>query len=146
MTTKVQLFRRGVLAWAAVCALVAPHASAQDTTPATLATAAISPEAMRRARVMEVNVETAMRLIDACIEHSRAVNVNGGATVVVLGVSGNIVASSRTDGQIPNNFDSTFNKAKTALYMRRPSRLVANRWGAPETALRAATKGAVMPR
>ena len=135
MTTKVQLFRRGVLALAAVCALVAPHASAQGTTPATLATAAISPEAMRRARVMEVNVETAMQLINVCIDHSRSVNANGGATVVVLGVSGNIVASSRTDGQIPNNFDSAFNKAKTALYMRRPSRLVANRWGAPETAL-----------
>ena len=135
MTTEVYFFRRGVLALAAVCALVTPHASAQDTTPATLENAAISPEAMRRARVMEVNAETAMQLIDACIEHSREVNVNGGATVVVLGVSGNIVASRRTDGQIPNNFDSAYNKAKTALYMRRPSRLVANRWGAPETAL-----------
>ena len=137
MTAQVHRFRRVVLVLVAACALGAPHASAQDTSPspATLANAAISPEAMKRARVMEVNAETAMQLIDACIEHSRSVNAEGGATVVVLGVSGNIVASMRTDGQIPNNFDSAFNKAKTALYMRRPSRLVANRWGAPEPAL-----------
>jgi uncharacterized protein GlcG (DUF336 family) len=135
MTAEVHSFRRGALALAAACALVAPHASAQDATPATLASAAISPVAMKRAMVMEVNSETAMQLINACIEHSRSVNAAGGATVVVLGISGNIVASMRTDGQIPNNFDSALSKAKTALYMRRPSRLVANRWGDPEAAL-----------
>jgi uncharacterized protein GlcG (DUF336 family) len=135
MTADVYCFRKGVLALAAACALAVPHASAQETIPATLATAAISPEATRRARVMEINVETATQLITACVEHSRALNADGGATVVVLGVSGNIVASMRTDGQIPNNFDSAYNKAKTALYMRQPSRVISNRWGAPETAL-----------
>jgi len=73
-----------------------------------------------------------MQLVDECIAFSRSLNPNGGATVVVLGISGNIVASMRTDGQIPNNFDSAYNKAKTALYMRQPSRVVSNRWGAPE--------------
>jgi uncharacterized protein GlcG (DUF336 family) len=114
-------------AWAQTAAPAAP--------PATLARAAISQDAIRRSRVMEVNIETAMQLANACIAHSRAANPNGGATVVVLGVSGNIILAYRTDGQIPNNFDSAYNKAKTALYMRQPSRVIANRWGAPEPAL-----------
>jgi uncharacterized protein GlcG (DUF336 family) len=41
----------------------------------------------------------------------------------------------RTDGQIPNNFDSAYQKAKTALYMRQPTRAIVNRWGSPEPAL-----------
>lgn len=103
--------------------------------PATLSKLAISQDAVRRARVLEVNIDTAMQLANACIAYSRAANPNGGATVVVLGVSGNIVLAYRTDGQIPNNFDSAYNKAKTALYMRQPSRVISNRWGAPEPAL-----------
>jgi uncharacterized protein GlcG (DUF336 family) len=113
-------------------AAVAAAAAVKPAPPATLAKVAISPDATKRSRVIEINVETAMQLIQECIAFSRSLNPNGGATVVVLGVSGNIVASMRTDGQIPNNFDSAYNKAKTALYMRQPSRVVSNRWGAPE--------------
>ena len=111
---------------------VAAAAAVKPAPPATLATAAISPDATKRSRVIEVNAETAMQLIQECIAFSRSLNPNGGATVVVLGVSGNIVASMRTDGQIPNNYDSALGKAKTALYMRQPTRVVSNRWGAPE--------------
>ena len=113
-------------------AAVAAAAAVKPAPPATLAKAAISPDATRRSRVIEVNAETAMQLIQECIAFSRSLNPNGGATVVVLGVSGNIVASMRTDGQIPNNYDSAIGKAKTALYMRQPTRVVSNRWGAPE--------------
>lgn len=116
----------GAAAAAAAAAAVTP------APPATLAKAAISPDATKRSRVIEINADTAMRLIQECIAFSRSLNPNGGATVVVLGVSGNIVASMRTDGQIPNNFDSAYNKAKTSLYMRQPSRVMLNRWGAPE--------------
>jgi uncharacterized protein GlcG (DUF336 family) len=110
----------------------AAAAAAKPAPAATLAKVAISSEATRRSRVIEINAETAMQLVNECIAFSRSLNPNGGATVVVLGISGNIVASMRTDGQIPNNFDSAYNKAKTALYMRQPSRVVSNRWGAPE--------------
>ena len=113
-------------------AAVAAAAAVKPAPPATLAKAAISPDATKRSRVIEVNAETAMQLIQECIAFSRSLNPNGGATVVVLGVSGNIVASMRTDGQIPNNYDSALGKAKTALYMRQPTRVVSNRWGAPE--------------
>jgi uncharacterized protein GlcG (DUF336 family) len=121
-----------VAAGRALSAAEVAAARVTPAAPATLATVAISPEATKRSRVIEINVETAMQLINECIAFSRSLNPAGGATVVVLGVSGNIVASVRTDGQIPNNFDSALNKAKTALYMRQPSRVVSNRWGAPE--------------
>jgi uncharacterized protein GlcG (DUF336 family) len=119
-------------AWAQTPSAAAAAAAVRPAAPATLAKVAISPEATKRSRVIEINVETAMQLINECIAFSRSLNPNAGASVVVLGVSGNIVASVRTDGQIPNNFDSAYNKSKTALYMRQPSRVVSNRWGAPE--------------
>ena len=122
--------RVSFLALAAV--FVAAHSWAQATPPATLAQVTMSPDATRRAHLQEVNVETARKLADACIAYSKAANPNGGATVVVVGPSGNIVFAMRTDGQIPNNFDSAFEKAKMALYMRQPTRAMANRWGSPE--------------
>ena len=113
-------------------AAVAAAAAVKPAPPATLAKVAISAEATKRARVIEINAETAMQLINECIAFSRSLNPNGGATVVVMGVSGNVVASMRTDGQIPNNYDSALGKAKTSLYMRQPTRAILNRWGAPE--------------
>ncbi len=136
MRSEMHPFRTGVLAMTAAWAFLAANAWAQQAAvPATLAKVTMSPEATKRARMQEINSDTAMQLIHACVEYSRAANANGGATVVVVGPSGNIVASLRTDGQIPNNFDSAYQKAKTALYMRQPTRAIANRWGAPEPAL-----------
>ena len=124
-----------VLLLAAAGVLTTTHAQAQNTPPATLAQVTMSPEATKRAHLQEINVDTAMKLANACIAYSKAANPNGGATVVVVGPSGNIVFAMRTDGQIPNNFDSAFQKAKMALYMRQPTRAMANRWGNPEAAL-----------
>lgn len=115
--------------------LVAAHALAQTPAPATLAQVTMSADATRRAHLQEINVETAMQLVNACVAYSKAASPNGGASVVVVGPSGNIVVAMRTDGQIPNNFDSAYQKAKTALYMRQPTRAIVNRWGSPEPAL-----------
>jgi uncharacterized protein GlcG (DUF336 family) len=115
--------------------LVAVHAWAQAPAPATLKQVTMSADATRRAHLQEINVETAMQLVNACVAYSKAANPNGGASVVVVGPSGNIVVAMRTDGQIPNNFDSAYQKAKTALYMRQPTRAIVNRWGSPEPAL-----------
>lgn len=115
--------------------LIAAAAFAQGTPPATLAKVTMSADATKRAHLQEINVETAMQLANACIAYSKAANPIGGATVVVVGPSGNVVFAMRTDGQIPNNFDSAFQKAKMALYMRQPTRAIANRWGTPEAAL-----------
>src|SRR5882672_1890498 len=143
MITNMHCFNRRVLTLAAAGALVAAHAWAQQparptVTPAnpplTLAKVTMSADATRRAHLQEVNVDTAMQLANACIAYSKAANPNGGASVVVVGPSGNIVYAIRTDGQMPNNFDSAFEKAKMALYMRAPTRSMVNRWGSAEAA------------
>ena len=103
--------------------------------PATLAQVTMSAEDTKRAHLQEINLDTAIKLANACVAYSREHNPTGGATVVVVGPSGNVVYAQRTDGQIPNNFDSAFQKAKMALYMRAPTRSMVNRWGSPEAAL-----------
>jgi uncharacterized protein GlcG (DUF336 family) len=113
----------------------AASTAAAQTAPAKLRDVTMSPDATKRAHLQEINLETARKLADACVAFSRAANANGGATVVVIGPSGNIVYAQRSDGQIPNNFDSAFEKAKMALYMRAPTRSMVNRWGSPEAAL-----------
>jgi uncharacterized protein GlcG (DUF336 family) len=115
-----------------VLALTGAQAMAQETAPATLAKAAMSPENTKRAHMTEVSVETALALVQACIDWAKTKGPNGGASVLVLSPAGTIVAALRSDGQIPNNMDSAYQKAKTALYMRQTSRVIANRWGAPE--------------
>jgi len=117
-----------------VVLLIATNAWAQAP-PAKLADVTMTADQTRRAHLQEINLETARKLADACVAFSRAANPNGGATVVVVGPSGNIVYAQRSDGQIPNNFDSAFEKAKMALYMRAPTRSIVNRWGSPEAAL-----------
>ena len=112
-----------------------PVEPAPQNPPLTLAQVTMSPDNTRRAHLQEINLETARKLADACVAYSRSANRNGGATVVVVGPSGNIVYAARSDGQIPNNFDSAFEKAKMALYMRAPTRSMVNRWGSPEAAL-----------
>jgi uncharacterized protein GlcG (DUF336 family) len=135
MTRAVSLVSLCVLiAATSAFAQTRPPESAQNP-PLTLAQVTMSPDATRRAHLQEINLETARRLADACVAYSRAANPNGGATVVVVGPSGNIVYAARSDGQIPNNFDSAFEKAKMALYMRAPTRSMVNRWGSPEAAL-----------
>ncbi|HTI42958.1 MAG TPA: heme-binding protein, partial [Vicinamibacterales bacterium] len=113
---------------------IATSADAQ-TPPAKLRDVTMTPENTKRAHLQEINLDTARKLADACVEYSRAHNPQGGATVVIVGPSGNIVYAQRSDGQIPNNFDSAFEKAKMALYMRAPTRSMVNRWGSPEAAL-----------
>jgi len=112
-----------------------PPEPAPQNPPLTLAQVTMSPDATKRAHLQEINLETARKLADACVAYSRSANPNGGATVVVVGPSGNIVYAARSDGQMPNNFDSAFEKAKMALYMRAPTRSMVNRWGSPEAAL-----------
>jgi len=112
-----------------------PPEPAPQSPPLTLAQVTMSPDATKRAHLQEINLETARKLADACVAYSRSANPNGGATVVVVGPSGNIVYAARSDGQMPNNFDSAFEKAKMALYMRAPTRSMVNRWGSAEAAL-----------
>jgi uncharacterized protein GlcG (DUF336 family) len=116
-----------VRALAFTTTLAAGVAHAQGTAPASLASVTFSGAAAKRAMTTtEINMETAERIVDACIDYAKA--RNSGASVVVLSPSGHVVVAKRTDGQTPNNVDSAYQKAKTALYMRASTHEVLNRW------------------
>ena len=109
--------RVGIIAIAAMAATGTRSVSAQSATPATLDAVTLPPAAAKRAlNKMEINAQTAERLVNACVEYSRA--HNGGASVVVISPAGYLVHAHRTDGQQPNNIDSALRKAQTALYLR----------------------------
>jgi uncharacterized protein GlcG (DUF336 family) len=104
---------------------------AQTAAPVTLQSVTFSGAAAKRAMTKtEINLETAEKIVAACIDYAKA--RNSGASVVVLSASGSIVVAKRTDGQTPNNVDSAYQKAKTALYMRASTHEVLNRWGTAE--------------
>ena len=94
----------------------------------------LPPAAAKRALTkMEINAETAEAIVNACVDYATA--RNGGASVVILSPSGYLVHAHRTDGQTPNNVDSAFHKARTALYMRTSTREALNRWNTLESQL-----------
>lgn len=122
------------LAAVAGAALTTPAAFAQGATAIPLEKVTISDAAAKRALTdREINIATAAAIVDACVAY--AASRNAGASVVVISPSGHIVHAYRTDGQTPNNIDSAYQKAKTALYMRAPTRTVFNRWGSPDQQL-----------
>jgi glc operon protein GlcG len=111
-----------------------PGALAQGGTPIPLEKVTISEAAAKRALTdREINIATASAIVEACVAY--AASRQAGASVVVISPSGHIVHAYRTDGQTPNNIDSAYQKAKTALYMRAPTRTVFNRWGSPDQQL-----------
>lgn len=108
--------------------------AAQTTTPVTLDQVTLSGAAAKRARTkVEINAETAARLVSACIEYAQS--RNAGVSVFVLSPSGDVVHAQRTDGQTPNNIDSAHQKALTALELRTSTRAALNRWNTLEAQL-----------
>jgi uncharacterized protein GlcG (DUF336 family) len=108
--------------------------SGQGASPVSLESVTLPPAAAKRAlTTMEINAETAERLVNACVEYSKA--HNGGASVVVISPAGYLVHAHRTDGQQPNNIDSALHKARTALYLRVSTREALNRWNNIEAQL-----------
>ena len=101
--------------------------AAQNTRPVSLDEVTLSGMAAKRALTRtEINADTAERLVTACLDYARA--RNAGASVFVLSPSGDIVHAQRTDGQTPNNIDSAYQKALTALELRTSTRAALNRW------------------
>ena len=135
MADKMWHLGTGAFVLMAALAFVAGDAVAQSTAiPASLDKVTLSGDAAKRAlTTTEINAETAERIVNACVEYAKA--HNSGATVFVLSPSGDIVHSHRMDGQTPNNIDSAYRKAKTALYMRASTREALNRWNTLEAQL-----------
>ena len=109
-------------------ALLAPSAaSAQNMT---LAQATISDAAARTTLLKDqINANVARQLVDACLDFAKT-QPNGPGTyaIFVLTPTGDLVDSHVTDGVFPIGIETGLMKAKTALYARSPSSVVASRF------------------
>src|SRR6188508_3124188 len=117
-----------VAAVAVAAALLAPStASAQNMT---LAQATINDAAAKNTLLKDqINANVARQIVDACLDFART-QPNGPGTyaIFVLTPTGDLVDSHVMDGVYPIGIETGLMKAKTALYARTPSSVVASRF------------------
>src|ERR1700675_218998 len=88
----------------------------------------VSSEVAKRTLMKAViNADTARAIVDACVEWQKGQAGNGSIAIFVLSPTGQIVDSHQMDGVLPIGAETGLMKAKTALYARSPSALVASR-------------------
>jgi uncharacterized protein GlcG (DUF336 family) len=75
-----------------------------------------------------INADTARAIVDACVEWQKAQPGNGSIAIFVLSPTGQIVDSHQMDGVLPIGAETGLMKAKTALYARSSSAVVAQRF------------------
>ena len=75
-----------------------------------------------------INAETARAIVDACVEWQKAQPGNVSIAIFVLSPTGQIVDSHQMDGVLPIGAETGLMKAKTALYARSSSAVVAQRF------------------
>jgi uncharacterized protein GlcG (DUF336 family) len=114
---------------AAALTFGASAAWAQGATPAPLSKVTVS-EAVAKRTLMKavINADTARAIVDACIEWQKAQPGNQTVVVYVLSPTGEIIDSHAMDGVLPIGAETGLMKAKTALYARSSSALVAQRF------------------
>ncbi len=74
----------------------------------------------------QVNMATARAIVDACLDFAK--QTNGSYSVFVLAPDGNVLQAAVMDGQLPIGIETAQLKAKTALYARDRSSVVAARF------------------
>jgi uncharacterized protein GlcG (DUF336 family) len=103
---------------------------AQTATPLTFEKATVSGEVAKRTLVKaQITATVARQLVDACLDFAR--NQSGGPgtyAIYVLAPNGDIVDAHVMDGVLPIGAETGLLKAKTALYARTPSSVVAQRF------------------
>lgn len=111
-----------------VAALLAPSIASAQNMP--LDKAIVSNDvASRTLMKMQINATVARQLVDACLDFAR--NQQGGPgtyAIWVLAPSGDVVDAHVMDGVFPIGAETGLMKAKTALYARTPSSVVASRF------------------
>jgi uncharacterized protein GlcG (DUF336 family) len=116
---------------AAVFALVAAQAHAQGAAPLGIDKATVSADVAKRTLMKsQISSTVARQIVDACLEFAR--NQQGGPgtyAIYVLAPNGDIVDAHVMDGVLPIGAETGLLKAKTALYARTPSSVVAQRFG-----------------
>ena len=116
----------GILA-ALICA---PDAAAQGTTAMPLAKATVPDAIAQRTLVKyQLNSTLAREIVNACVDFARAQQPGpGNYAIFVLAPNGDIIDAHVMDGVVPIGVETGLLKAKTALYARTPSSVVASRF------------------
>src|ERR1700738_4288472 len=130
MRKQTGLFRLGVIP-VVVMALVFGTVDgwAQGATPAPLNKVTVSADVAKRTLMKAViNADTARAIADACVEWQKGQPGNGSIAIFVLSPTGQIVDSHQMDGVLPIGAETGLMKAKTALYARSSSSVVAQRF------------------
>lgn len=131
MTTQAKLFRSAVILAAAVASIAFGNARAwaQGATPAPLSKVTVSDDVAKRTLMKAViNADTARAITDACVEWQKGQPGNVSIAIFVLSPTGEIIDAHKMDGVLPIGVETGLMKAKTALYARMPSALVAQRF------------------
>jgi uncharacterized protein GlcG (DUF336 family) len=104
-------------------------ACAQGSTPAEFNKVTVSDKVAERTLMKAViNADTARALVDACVDWQKAQPGNQSVAVFVLSPTGEIIDSHQMDGVLPIGAETGLMKAKTVLYARSSSAVVANRF------------------
>jgi glc operon protein GlcG len=120
----------GALAFLAALALGAADVRAQGAKPVPLSKVVLSDAAAKRAgNKAQINEETARAIVDACVAFAKANNAS--YAIYVLGPDAEPLQIHVMDGQLPIAVETAEWKAKTALYIRRPSGSLSERYGTP---------------
>ena len=116
-----------ILATAAITVLTA---NAWAQTPLSLDKATVSADVAKRTLVKtQVSAAVARQLVDACLDFARnQQGAPGTYAIYVLAANGDIVDAHVMDGVLPIGAETGLLKAKTALYARTPSSVVAQRF------------------
>src|SRR5581483_1835656 len=128
---KTWLYRTGVIGSFAVAALAfgSSAARAQGSMEAPFNKVTVSEDVAKRTLMKAaINADTARALVDACVEWTKAQGGNQSVVVYVLSPTGEIVDSHGMDGVLAIGAETGLMKAKTALYARRSSVAVAQRF------------------
>ena len=131
MKKRASLFRAAVIVavGAATVTFGSTGVWAQGSTPAPLSKVTVS-EAVAKRTLMKavINADTARALVDACVEWQKGQPGNQSIVVYVLSPTGEIIDSHAMDGVLPIGAETGLMKAKTVLYARSSSALVAQRF------------------
>jgi len=125
------LFRAAMILGVVVAAFGfgSKNAWAQGATPAPFNKVTVSDDVAKRTLMKAViNADTARAIVDACVDWQKGQPGNVTIAIFVISPTGQIVDSHQMDGVLPIGAETGLMKAKTALYARMPSALVAQRF------------------
>ncbi len=118
-----------IVAAVAAFAMAGKSAWAQGATPAPFNKVTVSDDVAKRTLMKAViNADTARAIVDSCVEWQKAQPGNVTIAIFVLSPTGQIVDSHQMDGVLPIGAETGLMKAKTALYARSSSAVVAQRF------------------